>query len=147
MAVMQRLTVNFAGQVKRVTRNGREWLVAPMSLINPGVLNGSKGALFYPLILLCAGLTVMLFIVTAVIPQFAEIYMRANIPLPIPTLIVYKLGTAIKHYWYLLIVCVIAAAIGIRYYFTTRTGILLMDTVKLRLPIIGPASTARPGMR
>ena len=97
-----------------------------------------KGALFYPLILLCAGLAVMLFIVTAVIPQFAEIYMKANIPLPIPTLIVYKIGMAIKHYWYLLIVFVVAAAIGIRYYFNTQKGILFMDTLKLRLPIIGP---------
>ena len=97
-----------------------------------------KGALFYPAILLCAGIAVMLFIVTAVIPQFAEIYMRANIPLPVPTLIVYTIGTAIRHYWYFLIILVVAAAIGIRYYFTTRTGILFMDTLKLRLPIIGP---------
>lgn len=30
------------------TLNGREYLVAPMALITPGVLNGSKGALYYP---------------------------------------------------------------------------------------------------
>lgn len=97
-----------------------------------------KGALFYPVILLCAGLTVMLFIVTAVIPQFAEIYMKANIPLPIPTLIVYKIGVAIKHYWYLLIILAIAAVFGIMRYFSTKRGTLFIDTLKLRLPIVGP---------
>lgn len=97
-----------------------------------------KGALFYPVILMCAGLAVMLFIVTAVIPQFAEIYMKANIPLPVPTLIVYKLGMAIKHYWYLLILLAIGAVLGIRYYFRTPKGALFIDTLKLRLPIIGP---------
>jgi hypothetical protein len=34
--------------VRRETRKGREYLVAPMTLINPGVLNGSKGPLYYP---------------------------------------------------------------------------------------------------
>ena len=45
---MQRLTFNFSGKVKKVVQNGKEWLVAPLSLINVGVLNGSKGPLFYP---------------------------------------------------------------------------------------------------
>lgn len=34
-------------RAKRVTINGREFLVAPITLIVPGVLNGSKGPLLY----------------------------------------------------------------------------------------------------
>lgn len=45
---LQRLTFNFSGKVRRVKYRGRDYLVAPMVLINPGVLNGSKGPLFYP---------------------------------------------------------------------------------------------------
>lgn len=37
-----------AGKVRRATLHGREYLVAPLTLIVPGVLNGSKGPLFYP---------------------------------------------------------------------------------------------------
>ncbi len=37
-----------SSRVRREVRNGREYLVAPMTLIVPGVLNGSKGALYYP---------------------------------------------------------------------------------------------------
>jgi len=97
-----------------------------------------KGALFYPIILLLAGVAVTLFIVTFIIPQFAEIYLRAGIILPIPTLIVYKIGLAIKHYWYLLIVFLAVILFGLRYYFKTDRGAFLIDRLKLRAPIIGP---------
>jgi hypothetical protein len=46
---MTRMTGNLAGRVERRTLHGREYLVAPLSMIVPGVLNGSRGALFYPL--------------------------------------------------------------------------------------------------
>lgn len=36
-----------SGKAKSITRNGREYLVVPASLIVPGVLNGSKGRLYY----------------------------------------------------------------------------------------------------
>jgi len=96
-----------------------------------------KGALFYPIILLCAGIAVSLFIVTFIIPQFAEIYLKVGVKLPLPTLIVFKLGTIIKHYWYSLIIFVIAIILGVRYYFTTEKGEILLDTLKLRTPVIG----------
>ncbi len=35
-------------RVRRATRNGRSYLVAPASLIVPGILAGSKGPLYYP---------------------------------------------------------------------------------------------------
>lgn len=48
MARVNILTSNVDGRVREATIDGRQYLVAPMSLINPGVLNGSKGPLFYP---------------------------------------------------------------------------------------------------
>lgn len=42
------LTFNFGGGVRVETINGREHLIAPMTTIVEGVLNGSKGALYYP---------------------------------------------------------------------------------------------------
>jgi type IV pilus assembly protein PilC len=96
------------------------------------------GALFYPIILLCAGITVSLFIVTFVIPQFAEIYMKAGIKLPIPTLVVYKAGIALKHYWLGILIALIALFIGIKLLARTPRAAFLLDSLKLRLPIIGP---------
>jgi len=46
---MQAILTNAGlGRARRQTRDGREYLVAPASLIVPGVLNGSDGALYYP---------------------------------------------------------------------------------------------------
>lgn len=45
---METVIANGIGRTRRETRNGREYLVAPATLIVPGVLNGSKGRLFYP---------------------------------------------------------------------------------------------------
>ena len=43
------LTANLAGRVRReIGPDGRRYLVAPMTLIVPGVLNGSMGPLYYP---------------------------------------------------------------------------------------------------
>lgn len=46
---METLAVNITGKTRRETLNGRKYIVAPLSLIVPGVLNGSEGPLLYPL--------------------------------------------------------------------------------------------------
>jgi len=45
---METVTTNLSGGVQKVVINGREYFVAPMTLIVPGVLAGSKGPLYYP---------------------------------------------------------------------------------------------------
>lgn len=46
--MLELLTSNVSGSVRVETLDGREYLVAPLSMIVPGVLNGSKGPLLYP---------------------------------------------------------------------------------------------------
>src|SRR5690606_32500277 len=46
--MLEQLTANFAGNVRREILDGREYLVAPLTMLVPGVLNGSQGPLFYP---------------------------------------------------------------------------------------------------
>ncbi len=41
------LTANVSGKVRHATRHGRPYLVAPMTLIVPGVLEGSRGKILY----------------------------------------------------------------------------------------------------
>ncbi len=42
------LTANISGKTRKAQLNGREHIVAPLTLIVPGVLNGSRGPLLYP---------------------------------------------------------------------------------------------------
>jgi len=47
---MNRVTLNAqmaAGQIREVIEDGKRWIVAPAAILIQGVLNGSKGALFY----------------------------------------------------------------------------------------------------
>lgn len=45
---METLQINQIGQPRQAILEGREYIVVPMTTIVPGVLNGSKGALYYP---------------------------------------------------------------------------------------------------
>ena len=44
---LSRIVANLAGRVRREVRDGRPYLVAPVTMIVPGVLAGSSGPLFY----------------------------------------------------------------------------------------------------
>ena len=46
--VMTRLVSNAKAKIQRREVHGRQYLVAPITILAPGVLNGSKGALYYP---------------------------------------------------------------------------------------------------
>jgi type IV pilus assembly protein PilC len=97
-----------------------------------------KEALFYPVILIAAATGVIVFIATVLIPKFVEIFTRAEIPLPLPTVILYGLGTAIRQFWYVIILAGVLAAFGIRRYVRTETGKFRFDKASLKLPILGP---------
>jgi hypothetical protein len=45
---METILANVRGRARSTTLEGREYRVAPATIIVPGVLNGSKGALYYP---------------------------------------------------------------------------------------------------
>lgn len=45
--VLENLVANLVGRVRREKLNGRDHFVAPITLIRPGVLSGSKGPLLY----------------------------------------------------------------------------------------------------
>lgn len=45
---MEKLICNFAGKPRQIILNGVEYIVTPLTMIVAGVLNGSAGALYYP---------------------------------------------------------------------------------------------------
>ena len=96
-----------------------------------------KGALFYPAILVAAGVGVILFVVSFVVPQFAAIFAKAKVPLPLPTRILSAVGFGLKHDWFLLLLA--ASALGAAFTGIRRTeaGRRATDRLFLRVPVIG----------
>ena len=97
-----------------------------------------REALYYPIILIVAATGVIVFIATALIPKFVEIFNRAEVSLPLPTIILYGIGTAIRQFWYVIILSGVLIVLGLRRYLKTETGKLRFDKVSLKLPILGP---------
>ena len=97
-----------------------------------------KEALYYPIILIMAVTGVIVFIATTLIPKFVEIFNRAEISLPLPTIILYGIGTAIRQFWYVIILSGVGAVIGLRKYIRTKAGRFRFDKASLKLPLIGP---------
>jgi type IV pilus assembly protein PilC len=97
-----------------------------------------REALYYPIILIVAATGVIVFIATALIPKFVEIFNRAEISLPLPTIILYGIGTAIRQFWYVIILSGVLIVLGLRRYLKTETGKFGFDKVSLKLPILGP---------
>ncbi len=96
-----------------------------------------KGALFYPTLLLLAGIVVIILIVTFVIPQFVEIFKDAGVSLPLPTLAVYTAGMVIQKWWYLFLLGLVLIFAGLRGYLMTVGGKLRFDRLIISLPIVG----------
>lgn len=46
---MEHITVNLSGKIRRATLQGKEYYVAPATMIVPGVLHGSNGPIYYPI--------------------------------------------------------------------------------------------------
>ncbi len=98
----------------------------------------TAGALFYPMILFCLGMAVILFLVAFIVPKFVEIFSTAGIALPMITQVLYVFGTAMIRYWYLILGVTGLAAWGIWRYLKTEPGRYLVDSLKLAVPVFGP---------
>jgi type IV pilus assembly protein PilC len=97
-----------------------------------------QGALFYPAILLVAGVGVIILVVTFVMPKFVEIFTKADIVLPLPTIILYQTGIALKKFWYIFLLSTAALILGVRWLVNTERGRWQFDRLQLALPVIGP---------
>ncbi len=96
-----------------------------------------KSALRYPsFVLLAIGIAIGVINVV-VIPQFAQIFARAHVDLPLPTRIIVGTSTFFVAWWPLLVAIAIGAAAGFRVWVKTEAGAYQWDRWKLRIPIIG----------
>jgi type II secretory pathway component PulF len=97
-----------------------------------------KSALQYPLMVTIALGIAFFVLLTFVIPQFATMFSRAGLNLPLPTKIAMGMYKFISVYWYLGLGGLILLVAGLRYFLGTEQGQYLKDTLLLRLPIAGP---------
>src|SRR5215470_6179374 len=96
-----------------------------------------RSALYYPIIVLVvAGLT-LVFLLTAVVPQFKPLFEDTGRALPLPMAILLTAGDFVERWWWLLGALVLGLALMIRAHYRRPQGRLQWDGWLRRLPLLG----------
>src|ERR1017187_3985549 len=97
-----------------------------------------RSAMIYPVAVLSIAAGVIVLLLWKVVPIFVTLFNGLDAVLPLPTRIVIGMSTFIGSYYGLvLLVFVVAAGFAIKFWYGTPQGRFALDTVVLKLPVIG----------
>jgi type IV pilus assembly protein PilC len=96
-----------------------------------------QSALVYPVIVMLVAGSVIGFLVTFVLPTFADVFVQLNIDLPWPTRVLLASGAFVRHWWYALLLGAGAAAWAFSRWAKSPRNALTVDRALLSLPLIG----------
>jgi len=94
-------------------------------------------SLMYPALLIVLVTCLIVFLITYVVPNFAELYSSMQAQLPTPTLILIAIGTTARGYVLLGFGILVAAAIALRAWGKTPAGKEAFDRALLKVPVLG----------
>jgi len=97
-----------------------------------------KGAMVYPSVIFFVMVGAVVVLLIFVIPTFQELFASVNVALPAPTQFVIFLSELMQRRWWVFALAVAMAVVGIRQYYKTSNGELMLDRLLLQAPIIGP---------
>jgi type IV pilus assembly protein PilC len=93
--------------------------------------------LWYPALLISALAVMLTFLMTYVVPQFADLYSQLNAKLPSITVFMLGIGTGIRNYYYLILGGIVVIVLGAVMWSRSESGARTLDSVRYRLPLIG----------
>jgi type IV pilus assembly protein PilC len=96
-----------------------------------------KSAMVYPATIISVAILVIIFMMTFVIPTFAQMFKNMGAELPLPTKIVLILSDFMRQYVIFIIAALGAMIYASKKYYGTDQGGMAIDTLLLKVPIIG----------
>jgi len=96
-----------------------------------------KGALTYPIVVICIAFIVIAVILIFVIPVFQDMFSSFGSALPAPTQLVVNLSDFMKGNIHWIILAIIAFVFAFKQYANTKGGRKTIDTWSLKLPVFG----------
>lgn len=94
-------------------------------------------SLMYPCILITLVIGLIIFLITYVVPNFAQLYTSMGANLPTMTQVLIAVGTTARGYILLFAGCAVVAAVAFRFWAKTKSGRETLDRMKLRAPVFG----------
>ncbi len=95
-----------------------------------------KGALTYPVIVLCIGVVAVIGALVWIIPQFQKVFDSMGASLPLPTRILIGLSDAVINYGWAMALGVVAVVWWFRRWSRTQSGRRRIDGWKLSVPLV-----------
>ena len=96
-----------------------------------------KSAMTYPTVIMSIALLLCWGLIQFVVPTFAEMFAGSGKPLPALTQSLVDLADFIKHWWYVIIPCIIVAIWLFRQWKRTEKGRYAFDEFMLKMPVFG----------
>jgi type IV pilus assembly protein PilC len=99
-----------------------------------------KSAMIYPASIMGVAVVVITVLMIFVIPIFAKMFMDLSggkVGLPGPTQLVIDISNFIRDYWYIIFGTIAGIVIGIKKYYATVQGRMVIDRILLKLPVVG----------
>jgi type IV pilus assembly protein PilC len=96
-----------------------------------------KASLIYPALLVVMVISLFIFLITFVVPRFAQLYDQLGTKLPALTIFLLNLGQQAQHYG-IYVAAVVGISVFLLYRWTkTDAGANLIDRIRIALPVIG----------
>lgn len=121
-----------SGQLGRVLEHLADELEA-QQLLRSKLL----GAVLYPAIVTLVAVAIVVFLLTSVVPQVAEVFAGTHRQLPLLTRAMLGLSHALREWGWLMLLVLIGAGVALRTALRQATLRLRWDAVWLRLPVLG----------
>jgi type IV pilus assembly protein PilC len=96
-----------------------------------------KSAMIYPGATLTIMVGVIILLMWKVVPVFTQLFLGLGAELPLPTRIVIGTSDFVQSWILFIIVGIIAAIFGIIYWYRTPAGRMFIDSLLLKIPMIG----------
>jgi type IV pilus assembly protein PilC len=97
-----------------------------------------KGALTYPVIVVCAMIGIGIFMMVFIIPKITSVFTESDVPLPLFTRILIGLSDFLVNQWLISSVGGLIIIVGIYLLLHTERGQYFFQGIILNTPIIGP---------
>jgi len=97
-----------------------------------------QSAMIYPAAVVVIAGGVVVLLLWKVVPIFTTLFAGLGASLPLPTRIVIALSHFVASFGLILIVLVVLLGVGLRWYYKTPPGRMLIDGLILKIPVLGP---------
>ncbi|MCK4947386.1 MAG: type II secretion system F family protein [Candidatus Aureabacteria bacterium] len=96
-----------------------------------------KAAMIYPAFVIAVAVGVLGFLITVIVPKFADMFADLNLDLPPMTQFLITLSEIFIKRWYLPIIVIFSIVVTMKIICRTKKGKQAMDTMKLYMPVFG----------